>query len=161
MSAKKLYLENYSIIYPNFAGRQTTMNAEGNRNFCIHFIDPGTAKSLQKDGWHIRELKALDEGGAPSYILNVKVNFNGMRPPRIFVVKSSGTVQLDVATVAMLDHAPIETADLVLNPYQWTVGDASGIKAYLDTGYFVLDENKFDLKYAGTPPVCIGCPEPE
>ena len=57
--------------------------------------------------------------------------------------------------IHVLDSMRVEEADVEVNKYHWTVGGDSGVKAYLDTGYFVVTETNLDNKwgdiYSGTP----------
>ncbi len=158
---EQLMLEEVQIIFKNFTGTKSTYNAEGERNFSVIFDDPEYAKDLIALGWNVRVFRQTDEDDPIQYHMSVKVNYAGHHPPRVFAVKASGALPLEESTIAMLDWTPIKYCDVVINPYKWTVNEDSGIKAYLNTLYAVVDENKFDIKHAGVPPICIGCEEDE
>lgn len=156
MKDNELFLEEVEILWPNFAGKAGPMNVEGNRNFNILLRDPIRARELQEAGYNVKTVPAVEEGDDDYFHLNVKVRYGGWKDPRVFVVQNGHPTPLTEATISMLDFTPIKYADLVLNAYHWEMGGKTGIKPYLISGYFVADQTKFDLKYSGTPNICIG-----
>jgi len=148
---EKLQLDEYPITFKNFRGEKGQYNAEGERSFSILIEDPEEAIRLIDLGWALRPLKVREEGDPVVHHLPVKVGFGGYSPPRIYKVSMSSNsyVQLDSNTVAMLDWLSIAHVDVILNPYEWSVLGETGVKAYLNTMFVVLDENALDLKYAG------------
>jgi hypothetical protein len=64
------------------------------------------------------------------------------------MISSRGRTFLGEKEIEMLDWVDIKTADVILNPYVWVVGDKTGIKAYLQTLYITIVEDPLDLKYA-------------
>ena len=56
--------------------------------------------------------------------------------------------ELTEDTCALLDHADLVMVDLIIRPYTWSVQDNTGIKAYLKTGFFTIEEDVLELKYA-------------
>lgn len=140
-------IEDAQIIFRNFAGAESQYNRAGNRNFNVIIDDPDMARKLIEDGWNIKQLKPRDDEEIPKYRLEVSVAF-GNFPPNIFMVTKHNKTKLDEESVAALDYAELKTVDLVIRPYQWDVNGKQGIKAYLKTGYFVVEEDEFAAKYA-------------
>lgn len=140
-------IEDAQIIFRNFAGAESQYNRAGNRNFNVIIDDPDMAQKLIEDGWNIKQLKPRDDEEMPKYRLEVSVAF-GNFPPNIFMVTKHNKTKLDEESVAALDYAELKTVDLIIRPYQWDVNGKQGIKAYLKTGYFVVEEDEFAAKYA-------------
>lgn len=147
-------LENVKIIFKNFQGQKGQFNAQGDRSFSILIEDPRMADDMRKDGWAVKPLRPDEDGVVRAYHLSAKVNYNSSTPPRIYRVwpnNNNRRLLLNPDTIGMLDELPIETADLIINPYEWHVNDNSGIKAYVNTMYVIIEENELDLKWAEIP----------
>lgn len=142
-------LEDCKIIFRNFTGKETPMNREGDRNFCV-LLNQTDANNLLDEGWNIKYLQPREEGDLPQPYLQVKVMF-GKYPPRVVMVASTGKTNLDEKSIANLDWAEIQKADLTIRPYTWSVGDKTGIKAYLKSLYVTIDEDPLELKYLDAP----------
>jgi len=148
-------MEGVQIIYRNFAGRKTTYNAEGDRNFAV-LLDDKTAETLAADGWNvkIRQPREDDEEGIPQPFLPVAIKFDPpapIQPPRVVLITSRGRTYLDESMVEMLDSADIINVDLIVNPYHYEVNDKKGIKAYVRSMYITIQEDPLDLKYSELP----------
>src|SRR5580765_6475585 len=141
-------MEGVRIIFRNFAGKEGQYNREGDRNFAV-LLDERVATDLATDGWNVKWLKPREdaEGEDPQAYLQVSVNFKG-RPPRIVLVTSRGRTNLDEGSVEMLDWADILNVDLIVRPYEWTVNEKSGIKAYLQSIYVTIEEDALEIKYS-------------
>lgn len=135
-------IENARIIYRNFAGKETKFNPEGRRNFSV-ILEEDLALRLKEDGWNVKPLKKRDESDHQRYHLPVAVVF-GKYPPKMVVVQGNKKTTLSDETVSMLDWADLENVDLIIRPREWE----RGIKAYLKCGYFTIEENELDRKYA-------------
>lgn len=148
------FFEDANVVFRNFAGRAGDFNSEGDRNFCI-VLTPERAEDLRAKGWNVKTLRARDEGDDPNPYIQVSVNFNKGRPPKVVLINSQGRVHLGADEVSMLDIADVAHWDLVINPYAWEIkrGDDvnRGIKAYLKQAFVTLNENAFELKYADLP----------
>lgn len=143
---KNVILEDVKIIFRNFAGKEGMYNREGDRNFAV-LLDAPLANAMLKDGWNVKMLKPREEGDPEQAYLQVSVNFRG-RPPRVVMITSRGRTPLDEGEVEILDWADIQTADLIIRPYEWAVNGKTGIKAYLQSIFVTIDEDPLELKYA-------------
>lgn len=141
-------MEGVRIIFRNFSGREGQYNREGDRNFAV-LLDEQTAKAMADDNWNVKWLRPRtdEEGEAPQAYLPISVNFKG-RPPRIILITSRGRTNLDESQVETLDWVDIINVDLIVRPYEWTVNNKSGIKAYLQSLYVTIEEDPLELKYS-------------
>jgi len=141
-------MEGVLIIFRNFSGKEGQYNREGDRNFAV-LLDEHTAQAMAEDNWNVKWLRPREEeeGENPQAYLPVSVNFKG-RPPRIVLITSRGRTNLDEGSVEMLDWADILNVDLIVRPYEWTVNEKSGIKAYLQSIYVTIEEDALEIKYS-------------
>jgi len=145
MISKKLVVENAHIAFRNFSGKESKFNRAGNRNFCIIF-DQETGEELKEQGWNLRILQSRDEDEAPAYCLSVSTMF-GKFPPKVYMIVGKKKTLLDEYTIGNLDFAEIENADVIIRPYNWEVQGKTGVKAYVQTMYVEIREDKFASKY--------------
>lgn len=143
----KIEIENATVRFRNFSGRETEFNPKGRRNFAV-FLDPDTANVLADDGWNIKWKKAREEGDPDIPYLQVSVRYDNDRPPQVYRVTGKNMTLETEDTVGDLDYAEIENADLIITPSVWTVGKKTGIKAYLSKAWFTIQGSRFDDKYA-------------
>lgn len=141
-----IMVEDASIIFRNFAGKEGMYNREGDRNFCL-LLDDELADKLMSDGWNVKSLKPREEGDSPQPYLPVSVGYKG-RPPTIAMITSRGRLNLSEDEVEVLDWVNIAKADLIVRPYNWEVSGKSGVKAYLQTLFIVIEEDYLQRKYA-------------
>jgi hypothetical protein len=141
-------MEGVRIIFRNFTGKEGQYNREGDRNFAV-LLDEKVATAMAEDNWNVKWLKPRneDEEEVPQAYLPVSVNFKGSRPPRIVLITSRGRTNLDEHSVEMLDWADIINVDLIIRPYEWTVNNKSGVKAYLQSIYVTIEEDPLEVKY--------------
>ena len=139
-------IEDATIMFPNFAGKEGTYNKEGRRNFCVVIDDSDRAQELADDGWNVKILPPRDEDEKPVYYIQVTVRFDNF-PPKVIMISRGNKTKLDEESVASLDYADIEIADLIISGSPWEVNGKTGIKAYLKTGYFTIAEDVFASKY--------------
>lgn len=142
-------IENARLMFRNFEGKEGTCNAAGKRNFCV-LLDEEDANEMMADGWNVKFLQPKEEGDNPLPFIQVSVNFNNI-PPRIVLISGSGKTILDAESVSILDWAEIDTADLIIKPYNWEVNGKSGIKAYCKALYVKIVEDEFESKYYDVP----------
>lgn len=138
-------LENVQIVSRNFAGKEGKYNDPGDRNFLV-LLEPYVAQAMLDDGWNVKLFPANEETGERQAYLPVKVHF-GVRPPRINMVSSRGRTPIHESDVEILDWVDIRTVDLVLRPHNWTIGEKTGKKAYLQTMYITIEDDLLDNKY--------------
>jgi len=144
--AKTFMIEDASLIFRNFSGKEDQYNKEGNMNFSV-LLTPEMAETLAHDGWNVKMLKVQEEGDEPQAYISVSLRFD-MMPPTVIMMTSTGRVRLDENTVAILDWANIQVVDLIVRAYTWTVGDKTGTKAYLKSMYVTIEEDELEKKYA-------------
>lgn len=145
-----LSIENAILLpgnFKNFSGKESRFNAEGNRNFCV-VINPEDVDRLMADGWNIKTLRPREEGGDPTYYMQVKVNFGGYNPPNIFLIDGGHKTKLTEGEIDMLDWVEMEHVDLTIRPYNWEVRGSSGVKGYLKTMYVTIARDEFADKYS-------------
>ena len=144
-----IVMEDATIRFRNFAGKEGMYNREGDRNFCV-LLDPELADTLSKDGWNVKSLRAREEGDEDQPYLMVSVGFKG-RPPKMVMITSRGRTSLGEDECEVFDWVDIDNVDLMIRPYSWTVNGRSGIKAYLQSIYITVAEDELALKYADIP----------
>lgn len=162
---KPIEFENVDILFKNFSGRPTKFDSRGGAITFSVKLTKEQADDLAADGWNVKITQPHDEYDEPLYHLPVEAKF-GAYPPVIWKVTGRKKVALNEDTVFSLDRVRIESADLVVSPYEWEVGDKHGVKAYVRTMYAVCVEDKFAEKYNfdeeehhcdGNCPNCSGC----
>jgi hypothetical protein len=151
---QNITLEDVNIVFRNFSGAEGQFNKARDRNFGL-LIGPDDAEAMTRDGWNIKYLKPREEGDEAQAWLKIKVNFNG-RPPRVVLISENGEghkskTSIDETMVSILDWAPIETVDLIINPYEWSVNGNTGITAYLQSIFVTLAQDDLEKKYANVP----------
>ena len=147
MPQDSITIEGARLVFRNFAGKEGKYNREGDRNFCV-LLESELANRLAAEGWNVKSLRGREEGDPEQPYLMVAVGYGKGRPPRVVMVTSKGKTTLSEDEVEVLDWVDIKTVDLIVRPYNWSVRDASGVKAYLRSIYIVIEEDALELKYA-------------
>lgn len=142
---KNITLENVTIAFRNFAGKEDMYNRAGDRNFAV-LLDDDIAERMLSDGWNVKRLKERDEGDGGQAYIQVAISYKN-RPPRIGMVTSKGLTYLQEDQLEMLDWVDIEEADVTLNPYEWAVGDKHGVKAYAQSLFIKILEDYLQMKW--------------
>lgn len=150
MAKGTITIENARLMFRNFAGKEQKFNAAGNRNFCVA-LSPEDGDQLQAQGWNVRYLAPRDPDEAPLAYIQVTVEFDKGRPPKIVQITSQGKTILDKESVSVLDWAEFENVDIQISPYHYEVGGRSGIKAYLQAMYATIVEDELEKKYYDVP----------
>ena len=141
-------IENASIMrgsYKNFSGAVSQYNRDGKRTFCIRLEDD-IAAELEAQGWNVKTRQPKYEDEEPIKYLTVFVRFD-QRPPKVYMIADRVKTQLNENTIGELDGVTISTADIIISPYSWEMNGNSGVKAYLQTGYFTIEKDPFADKY--------------
>ncbi len=146
-----LTIEDATIIFRNFAGRETQYNAKGDRNFSLILDDRTLVEQLRADGWNVKLLKARDPEDEDRFHVPVAVSYK-FRPPRVTIITSGGRTPLhDEEMVSLVDAVDIDVVDLTVRGNPWAVSGNTGRKAYLQTMFVRIREDPLDLKYADIP----------
>lgn len=140
-------LQNVRIIYRNFRGEEGMYNPAGDRNFAV-LLDDDIAEQFIQDGWKVKFIKARDEGDEPQPYLPVAMKYGGRRPPLVVLVTKKGKTRLAEDDIGILDWIDIENVDLIIRPHDWSVGDKTGRKAWMNEIYVTVRENILTQKYS-------------
>lgn len=143
----KLAIDNARIIFKNFTGKDDKFGREGDRSFSIVIEDDALAEQLANDGWNVKPLMPRDPDEKVNHFIKVKISFK-VRPPKIWLLTNHKRTLLDEDTIATLQYARIENADVVVSPWRWEVNGKTGIAAYLETLYVKIEDDPFADKYA-------------
>lgn len=142
-------LRNVRIIFRNFAGAPTRFNAAGGKRTFSILLNETEANELSSMGFNVKALKQRDPDDDPAFHLPVEVSYR-VKPPRIVFISNRGRKRtvIDEDTISLIDYTEIEKIDLTINPYQWAMENAHGVKAYLKTMYVTIREDELDIEYA-------------
>lgn len=142
-----LQIDDARIVYPNFSGRSSIYNKEGDRNFLVVIPDEATAHELIDRGWNVRIRPPKEEGDTPFMTLKVKLKFNGYGP-NVYLVTNGVQRELDESTVGVLDHINILCVDLDIRPLPWSDGPRSGTSAWLNAIRVTQNIDRFTEQYS-------------
>lgn len=148
-ATKQFTIENAPLRFRNFSGKEGKFNAAGKRNFCV-LLTKDKADELYAEGWPVKVLTPKTEDDDPIPYLQVNVKFGDIAP-KIYLVTKHNKTLLTEDTVSALDYAEIESADIIIRPYNWEVNGNSGIKPYLKTAYITIKEDLLAEKYRDVP----------
>jgi hypothetical protein len=151
---KNFKVEGAKIIFKNFSGKESDYNDAGNRNFGV-LISDDDASMLVEDGWNVKYLRE-DETGHRQAWLPVKVKY-GDYPPIIYIVYETVNGprkhKLDEDTINQLDWSIIESADIIIRPYNYPErkGRPAGVSAYVKSMYCNILRDDLESKYESIP----------
>lgn len=154
---KNFKVEDAKIIFKNFSGKGNEYNDEGNRNFGV-LISDEDAEMLKADGWNIKYLRPLpdDPEEYRQPYMPVKVRY-AEYPPIVYVIKEYNgelrKTKLDEDSIGQLDWSYIETADMIIRPYNYAArpNRPAGVSAYLKSLYVTIRQDDLELKYGSIP----------
>lgn len=144
--AKTFMVEDARLVFRNFSGKEGQYNREGDRNFSVVLNDE-VAKLMLKDGWNVKYLASRDEGDPDTPYIQVAVSYKN-RPPHVVMITSTARTNLNEESVEILDWAEMKTCDLIARAYEWEVNGKTGIKAYLQSMFVIIEEDALQRKYA-------------
>ena len=137
-----LQVDDARITFKNFKGEGGKFNREGDRNFAMIIPDEQLADDLIKEGWNVKIKPPREEGGVPFMYLSVKVRYNDYGP-NVYLETGTKLTKLSEDVVGCLDGIHILSSDLDIRPYDWEVNDKVGRSAYLQSGKFVQECDRF------------------
>jgi hypothetical protein len=142
-----LQVDDATIIFRNFAGKGSTYNREGDRNFSLLIDDEELKDKLIAEGWNVKVKPPREEGEIPFMHLPVKVKFND-RGPIVYLKTGNAVNTLDEDSIGILDSIDILGVDLDIRPYDWELRDGkSGRTAYLQSIHVTQDVDSFAARY--------------
>jgi hypothetical protein len=153
---ESLTFENRKIMYRNFAGKETQYKPEGVREFCLKLTEE-EANLMAEDGWNVKHRKLQDPDDEPQSYLPITVS-SKFKPSRIVLITTRNDGSLGRTTLTedlymFVDWVNVEYIDLTIRPYTWEMRGNSGVKAYLQTIYVRVQDDKLDMKYRDVPEV--------
>lgn len=147
-----LKLEEAALMFrPNFSGKPTRWNAQGDRDFTVR-IPIDIADDLYADGWPVKFTNPRDDDDPSVPYMKVKVKY-GDYPPQIYRVADGNAKLLNEKTIGLLDSDNILYVDAEVRA--WYYGDAyptspdrgTGYSAYVVKMYVVVEEDWLGKKY--------------
>lgn len=142
-----LQVDDARLIYRNFAGAASQFNREGDRDFHLVIPDREIADALVDEGWNVKIKPARNEEEDDFMTMKVKVKFNGFGP-KCYLVSGSRRVELDEESVGCLDDIDIESCDLDIRPFDWSMNGKDGRTAYLQSICVYQRLDRFAEKFA-------------
>ena len=149
----RVIIEDADIIFPNFSGRPSKFNKDGNKNFCVIIDDEEVAQELAERGWNVRIRKPREDDEIPVHYIPVTISFRSfpnIPPANVMLISSKAHTKLYDDTIGVLDGADIVKTDLTIRP-RYYEDDQTGeekIKAYLHEMYVTISESRLAAKYA-------------
>lgn len=145
-------LKHFETTYRNFSGRdEGKYNRAGNRHFSL-ILDDETAEKMKNDGWNVKIREYNDGSRWCTLQVAIRYDIDKYRPVVMMVTPTHNgyfkRTPLNEDTIGTLDSARIAYCDVALNPRPWTNSRGeTGIKAYLTTGYFIIEKDEFEDDY--------------
>lgn len=147
---REVLIEDAKFMFrPNFSGTETETNDEGDRNFTV-VLNEQTAEDLTRWGWNVKWRRPREEGDPEIPYIQVALGYK-FRPPMVAMITKRGRTYLSEDMVGLLDAAEITVMDVIIRGVPWNNRGRSGIKAWLKTGFFTIEEDYLQQKYADVP----------
>lgn len=148
-----LQINDAKIKWINFAGEAKHYYKKGEYGFTLIIPDQETADVLINDlnkygvGWNVKIKKSEDDG--QMYInLKVKVNFDGYRPPDIYLDVNGRRTKLDQESAAIIDDIDISSVDLDIAPSDGEGTFGPYRTAYLRSIWVYQEVDRFADRFA-------------
>lgn len=147
-----LIIEGGRVIYKDFKGEAGPYNPSGKRTFCVYIENPEVAQQLTNAGWNVKIREPKDAGEPAMNYIKVILSYK-FQGPKVYRIINGKQFQVFEDMVEELDRDYIVSADLVIKPYTWhfkqgkNAEESSGISAYLDSMYAVIQPDPFYDKY--------------
>ena len=144
----------------NMEGRADLFNEAGEANRGFQVILPeDLAAAMAEDGWNIKDTRPRRNADPeelaefePRPYLDVALSYKyDTMAPKVYMVTPSMMTLLSQDTVKLIDSADIVKMDLTINASAWTMGEKSGIKAYLAEAYVTIKESQLAAEYRDIP----------
>lgn len=148
-------LRDARFNFRNFSGMNSRFYVPGTelkRNFGV-ILPIELAQQMLQDGWPVKfPDPRVDEEERDPYI-TVHLGYK-IRPPRVAMKTSTGTVTLGQEDVEVLDWADIKEAHVIANMGHWTMETTgkTGQKAWLKTLVVVIEEDELELEFGLNAP---------
>lgn len=148
-----LQINNAKIKWVNFAGEAKHFYKKGEYGFTLIIPDQETAELLINDvnkygeGWNVK-IKESPEDGKVYINLKVKINFEGFRPPDIYLDVNGKLTKLDKESAGMIDEINIRSVDLDIAPHDGEGTFGPYRSAYLRAIWVYQEVDRFADRYS-------------
>ncbi len=143
-------------FFRNFSGLEKrnngkVVNSEGKRNFCVALNFPDEVlDELVNLGINIVEFQSTnveEYGDKPLRFVRVQISEGGKRPSEVYLANDTlkRKQQLMGNKISLLDGARFSKAELVIRTWH---KDDGKVSLYLNSGYFYIQMNAIDAKFA-------------
>lgn len=152
-----LQIDDARIMFPNFEGRGSMYNREGDRNFSIRIEDEELANKLVDMGWNVKIKPGRDADEGPFMRLDVKVKYTqrddgSVNGPKAYLWSGNNRTELDEDSIGCLDHIERDCANLDIRPYDWEINGRTGRSAYLQSIEVYQKVDRFQARYEAMNP---------
>ena len=152
-----LQIDDARIMFPNFEGRGSMYNREGDRNFSIRIEDEELANKLVDMGWNVKIKPGRDADEGPFMRLDVKVKYTqrddgSVNGPKAYLWSGNNRTELDEDSIGCLDHIERECVNLDIRPYDWEINGRTGRSAYLQSIEVHQKVDRFQARYEAMNP---------